>query len=592
MIEEKRRLAGGRHFKLGAAISSGTSGGPFVPRCATCANELRPVAKTSPMTDLMAAPRLRKVTGSLRLCSARWVIPVSEPPIREGAVRWWRGRAPVVAVGSRRSCAAHGRCPAEVRAAGALCPGLVNAHATWSCRPWPGAPPGATAWSVGARSLMAAVASRNRRRPPPPRRAPRSTPGPAARRRWVTSEWPSPVQALGHAGLRGRFFHELVGYTEARTGDALGSAAAERAAVALGRSAGRRRCRGRSPRALLRGPDLMRRSSRPPPLCAAPPTIHLAEDLRRGPAAARRRRRVAGGPESLGVAPRTWPYWSPTRIWRTWARSRDPASLRCWSTWCCATRTLAQRARRFRRDRCWCPPIEPAHRWSTTDVARAAGATVCHRDRDRQPGLGAQPVAVGELATLATRFPDVAHRSGWRRRPAGGRPRWVSTGWEPCRSASARASSTSSSTRATPGAIRSAPWSSIHPPWCNGSPRHDSPGAALHPTGRFRSGRRSWVSPCPRGARGSGPLEPDRDLRENGEVQPHDLRAPLRSGGRGAGIARRRPADRPPWESSRDGGARNSRKGFNRIVAVNRRPTPAPRPRFPARGVSLRGDWG
>src|SRR6185503_3000572 len=78
------------------------------------------------VTSVWRSPRRRR-TGVVKLVSARWVVPIDTPPIAEGALALADDGA-VLAVGRRAELRAEFPEVPELRAAGVLMPGLVNAH--------------------------------------------------------------------------------------------------------------------------------------------------------------------------------------------------------------------------------------------------------------------------------------------------------------------------------------------------------------------------------------------------------------------------------------------------------------------------------
>jgi cytosine/adenosine deaminase-related metal-dependent hydrolase len=155
----------------------------------------------------------------MRLVSADWVVPISTPPMRDASVLL-DGEGQVVAVGRRKDLAGRGE---EERVTGVLLPGLVNAHTHLELSHLAGRVPGGAGlvpWvsqvmklGGGDEALAAARAA--------------VALGTAAV--GDVGNGTGAVAAIGAAGLRGVFFHELVGSREARTGDALADAAREKA---------------------------------------------------------------------------------------------------------------------------------------------------------------------------------------------------------------------------------------------------------------------------------------------------------------------------------------------------------------------------
>ena len=242
----------------------------------------------------------------MRLISARWVIPIVGPPIAEGAVvladqvdqadqadqstidatggsALDATSSTVLAIGTRADLRRDYPGASETRAEGALCPGLVNAHAHLELSALAGCVPGGDGVINWTRRLATCLAEQD----------PGAVVSAAldAARAAIdakafgtaaigdvgngTAGW----RALGRAGLRGVFFHELVGSREARTGDALGDATKERATVPESE-----RPKGvnvvPAPHAPYSvGPDLMRRIFAAASAAGRATTIHLAEDI-------------------------------------------------------------------------------------------------------------------------------------------------------------------------------------------------------------------------------------------------------------------------------------------------------------------------
>jgi cytosine/adenosine deaminase-related metal-dependent hydrolase len=162
-----------------------------------------------------------------RLVSAPWVLPIVAPPQPEGAVVLdTDGR--VVAVGPRRELVKAFSVP-EDRAEGALLPGLVNAHTHLELAHLSGEVPGGAGLVDWVGKLIGAAH--------PTSDAGRAAAAAAAQTAVElgtaavgdVGNTVSAVTGIGAAGLRGVFFHELVGSREARTGDALADADRERA---------------------------------------------------------------------------------------------------------------------------------------------------------------------------------------------------------------------------------------------------------------------------------------------------------------------------------------------------------------------------
>ena len=165
----------------------------------------------------------------MKLLSARWVVPVSRPPIDEGAVALGDDGT-VLAVGSRVEMRAEFPDAVEERAQGVVVPGLVNAHCHLELSGHGDAVPGGEGLFAWATALMAARQAVSAQE----QRAAAATAADAAvalGTAVVGDVGNSLVAApgIGRAGLAGVLFHELFGSRELATGDALADAARERA---------------------------------------------------------------------------------------------------------------------------------------------------------------------------------------------------------------------------------------------------------------------------------------------------------------------------------------------------------------------------
>ena len=162
-----------------------------------------------------------------RMISAPWVLPMTRPAISDGAVVVDHADT-ILDVGRRAELAARHPHAVEERDQGALLPGLVHAHCHLELSALAGAVPGGDGLVAWASCLMPLV-----RDLPPARTAEAAT---AAARAMVghgtaavgdVGNSLAAVPAIAAAGLRGVFFHELVGSREARDGGALADAARE-----------------------------------------------------------------------------------------------------------------------------------------------------------------------------------------------------------------------------------------------------------------------------------------------------------------------------------------------------------------------------
>lgn len=202
-------------------------------------------------------------------------------PIRDGAVALDHNDT-IVAVGSRASVRAAWPGAAESRANGTLLPALVNAHTHLELSHLAGAIGGGDGVIAWTRRLVEAL------------REVTSAPtvdGSALGAAHAAVELGTAAlgdvgngvagwRAMDAAGLRGLFFHELVGSREQRTGDALADAATERAALAQDAEGPASRVPAvPAPHAPYSvGPALLRRIFAAAAAIGHPTSIHLAED--------------------------------------------------------------------------------------------------------------------------------------------------------------------------------------------------------------------------------------------------------------------------------------------------------------------------
>jgi cytosine/adenosine deaminase-related metal-dependent hydrolase len=214
------------------------------------------------------------------------VIPISTPPIREGAVvLGGDDDAIVIAVGTRADLRRERPGLSELRAEGALCPGLVNAHAHLELSTLAGRVPGGDGVVAWTRRLDGELVAQAAQANAPDAITAAATRAASEAKACGTAAMGDVGNgtagwlALARAGLRGLFFHEMVGSRETRTGDALGAAAADRAAVPeVDRPTGVDAVVApHAPYSV--GPDLMRRIFATAATSGHPTTIHLAEDL-------------------------------------------------------------------------------------------------------------------------------------------------------------------------------------------------------------------------------------------------------------------------------------------------------------------------
>jgi aminodeoxyfutalosine deaminase len=173
-----------------------------------------------------------------RLISAPWVLPITQPAIADGAVVVDASDT-LIDVGRRAELTRRHPGAVEERAEGILLPALVNAH----CHLELSALAGAVAGGDGLVSWAFQVVMQARA-VEPARAAQAATAAAGDMVRWGTGAVGDvgnslvAVPAIAAAGLRGVFFHELVGSRDARPGGALGDAARELESFLAGNDAG------------------------------------------------------------------------------------------------------------------------------------------------------------------------------------------------------------------------------------------------------------------------------------------------------------------------------------------------------------------
>ena len=217
----------------------------------------------------------------MRLLSARWVVPISSPPLAEGAVLLEDDGATIAAVGGRNELRRDHPAAVEERADGILMPGLVNAHAHLELSVLAGRVPGGTGVVAWTRALMGRLAETT---------APDEQIDKAACDAAVSAigfgtaaiadvgNGVAGYRALAAVGLAGVFFHELVGSREAHTGDALRDAAEERARIPVAERPTKVAAVAAPHAPYSVGPELLRRIFSRAAHDGVATTIHVAED--------------------------------------------------------------------------------------------------------------------------------------------------------------------------------------------------------------------------------------------------------------------------------------------------------------------------
>jgi cytosine/adenosine deaminase-related metal-dependent hydrolase len=217
----------------------------------------------------------------MRLVSARWVVPVETPPLREGAVALDDEDA-VAAVGPRADLRRRFADAPEERAEGALLPGLVNAHTHLELAALAGRVPGGHGlvdWVAAGAQAAAGVGPEDRRRAATAAAADAARLGTAAVGDVGNSL--DAVPGIAAARLCGTFFHELLGSREARSGDALADAARERGTFSGRFPGGWPSGLGYVPAPHAPysvGPELFRRIFAAAARTGLPTSVHVAED--------------------------------------------------------------------------------------------------------------------------------------------------------------------------------------------------------------------------------------------------------------------------------------------------------------------------
>jgi cytosine/adenosine deaminase-related metal-dependent hydrolase len=168
----------------------------------------------------------------LKLLSAPWVVPVDREPLREGAILVTASGA-IKAVGDRAELRRDFAGVTEERGQGALLPALVNAHTHLELAALRGQVPGGAglvAWATSVPMHLHAQSATARHEAS--MQAARIMVATGTGAVGDVGNGLGAIPAIAAAGLRGIFFHELLGSRDRRTGDALADAEKERAAYA------------------------------------------------------------------------------------------------------------------------------------------------------------------------------------------------------------------------------------------------------------------------------------------------------------------------------------------------------------------------
>jgi len=214
-----------------------------------------------------------------RLIGAPWVLPIATPALAEAAVVV-DGEGTIVAVGPRAEIKRTFASLPEERAEGALLPGLVNTHTHVELSVLAGRVPGGEGvvpWATQVGREAAAFSAEQRF--DAARRAALAAVAAGTAAVGDVGNTLLAVPALAGAGLAGIFFHELLGSREAATGDALADAEREYRDFVQASPWPVNLARVPAPHALYSaGPDLLRRIFTDAASAGHPTSIHVAED--------------------------------------------------------------------------------------------------------------------------------------------------------------------------------------------------------------------------------------------------------------------------------------------------------------------------
>jgi len=218
------------------------------------------------------------LSNPARLISAPWVLPMAGPALADAAVIV-DGAGTIVAVGPRAEIKSTFASLPEERAQGALLPGLVNAHTHVELSVLAGrlrGGKGLPAWAMQVGRETSAFSTEQRR--DVARRAALAAVAAGTAAVGDVGNTLLAVPALAGAGLGGVFFHELLGSREAATGDALADAEREHREFVEASPWPTNLARVPAPHALYSaGPDLLRRIFAAAAGIRHPTSIHVAE---------------------------------------------------------------------------------------------------------------------------------------------------------------------------------------------------------------------------------------------------------------------------------------------------------------------------
>ena len=332
------------------------------------------------------------------------------------------GAGTVVAVGPRAEIKPAFASLPEERAEGAVLPGLINAHTHLELSVLAGRLPGGEGlvpWAMQVGREAAAFSTEQRF--DAARRAALAAAAAGTAAVGDVGNTLLAVPALADVGLAGVFFHELLGSREAATGDALADAAQEHREFCQGFAWPKNLARVPAPHALYSaGPDLLRRIFAAAAGASHPTSIHVAEGedeiqlMRDGTgrwAEILALLQVPAGSRTPGLGPLAY-----LESLGAFAGERPPLLVHM----VCARPEDISRAHRHRAPVVLCARsnlhiggrLPDVRAFLAADLALALGTD----------SLGSSPDLAlwGEMAALASHFPDVAPEVWLRAATAGG----------------------------------------------------------------------------------------------------------------------------------------------------------------------------
>jgi cytosine/adenosine deaminase-related metal-dependent hydrolase len=356
-----------------------------------------------------------------RLISAPWVLPIATPAMAEAAVVV-DGAGSIVAVVPRAEIKLAFASLPEERAQGALLPGLVNAHTHVELSVLAGrlhGGEGLPAWAVQVGRETAAFSVEQRC--DAARRAALAAAAAGTAAVGDVGNTLAAVPALANAGMAGVFFHELLGSREAATGDALADAEREYQEFIQASPWPANLARVPAPHALYSaGPDLLRRIFAAAAGAGHPTSIHVAEGedeiqlLRDGTgrwAEILASLQVPAGSRTPGLAPLAY-----LESLGAFAGDRPPLLVHM----VCAGAEDIALAKKHRAPVVLCPRSNLHIGGRLPDVPAFLSARLTLALGTDSLGSSPDLSLWGEMAALASHFPDIAPEIWLRSATAGG----------------------------------------------------------------------------------------------------------------------------------------------------------------------------